>query len=347
MIRLDHYFSDRTTAFLRFNADEAVESIPSGQLIVKTLYDTKFNNGVVELSHVFSPSLINELKFGVNQTIYHTANVSPVPLGIAVSGFSSLTGSSTTDYPSKTFDLIDDLSWARGRHIFKFGFETRWILLNQGTSQSGTLTYTSTANFLDNSMGSASYTAILPLVRQRKTQYWGYAQDEWKATPNLTITAGIRYNFFNALQAIRRRRCSVRFRHLRRVLPAHRFFLSSPIRRFRPAPGHRLVPWRHGPARGSRHLPHGWPGRRPEPSHLEYRRPLLVQQHYVPDALLSFDSVSSVCGSRGTGRGFPARSGSQPERRLRCVMDRFRSAKAAFQYSWEPPAISATKERMF
>ena len=44
------------------------------------------------------------------------------------------------------------------------------------------LTYTSTAAFLDNNMGSASYTAILPLVRQRKTQYFGYVQDEWKAT---------------------------------------------------------------------------------------------------------------------------------------------------------------------
>ncbi len=29
-------------------------------------------------------------------------------------GFSSLTGASTTDYPSKTFDLIDDASWATG-----------------------------------------------------------------------------------------------------------------------------------------------------------------------------------------------------------------------------------------
>jgi hypothetical protein len=202
MIRLDHYFSERTTAFVRFNADEAVESTPSGQLIVKTLYDTKFNNGVVELSHVSTPSLINEARFGVNQTIYHTANLSPVPFGVAVSGFSSLTGSSTTDYPSKTFDLIDDLAWAKGRHIIKFGFETRWIRLNQGTSQSGTLTYTSTATFLNNSMGSASYTALLPLVRQRKTQYWGYVQDEWKATSNLAVTAGVRYNFFNALHAL-------------------------------------------------------------------------------------------------------------------------------------------------
>ncbi len=202
MVRLDHYFSERTTAFVRFNADEAVESVPTGQLTAKTLYDTKFNNGVVALSHVFTPALINEVKFGVNQTIYHTANLSPVPFGVAVSGFSSLTGASTTDYPSKTFDLIDDLSWAKGKHILKFGFETRWILMNQGTSQSGTLTYNSTADFLDNQMGSASYTAILPLVRQRKAQYCGYAQDQWKVTPNLTVTAGIRYNFFNALHAI-------------------------------------------------------------------------------------------------------------------------------------------------
>jgi hypothetical protein len=202
MVRLDHYFSGRTTAFIRFNADEAVETIPTGQLTAHQLIDTKFNNGVVALSHVFTPSLIDDLKFGINQTIYHTANLSPVPFGVAVSGFSSLTGASTTDYPSKSFDLIDDLSWAKGRHVIKFGFETRWILLNQGTSQSGTLTWNSTSAFDTNNMGSATYTAILPLVKQRKTQYFGYVQDEWKLSANLTVTAGIRYNFFNALHAI-------------------------------------------------------------------------------------------------------------------------------------------------
>lgn len=202
MVRLDHYFSARTTAFVRFNSDEAVESVPTGQLTAQTSYDTKFNNGVAALSHVFTPSLISEIKFGINQTIYHTANVSPVPFGVAVSGFSSLTGASTTDYPSKTFDLIDDVSWAKGKHIVKAGLEARWILLNQGTSENGTLTYNSTTAFQGNAMGSAAYTAILPLVRQRKVQYFGYVQDEWKAAPNLTVTAGVRYNFFNALHAV-------------------------------------------------------------------------------------------------------------------------------------------------
>lgn len=202
MVRFDHYFSDRTTAFVRFSSDEANESIPSGNLIVQTKYDTKFNNGVVSLSHVFAPTLINDLKFGVNQTIYHQATVSPLPFGVSISGFSALTGSSTSDDPSKTFDLIDNLSWAKGKHVFKFGYETRWLFMNQGSSASGTLTYNSTAAFETNNMGSATYTAILPLVRERKTEYFGYMQDEWKATANLTVTAGIRYNFFNALHAL-------------------------------------------------------------------------------------------------------------------------------------------------
>jgi hypothetical protein len=114
-----------------------VESIPTGKLTARTLYDTKFNNGVASLSHVFAPSFLDEVKFGVNQTIYPTPNLSPAPFGVSVSGFSSLTGASTTDYPSKTFGLIDDASWATGKHIVKFGLETRWALLSQGASQSG------------------------------------------------------------------------------------------------------------------------------------------------------------------------------------------------------------------
>jgi hypothetical protein len=97
---------------------------------------------------------------------------------------------------------MDDVALVKGKHTIKFGFEIRWLLLNQGTSQSGSLTYTSEQNFLNNNMGTASYTAVLPLVRQRKVQYWGYVEDAWKVTSNLSITAGVRYNFFNVFHAI-------------------------------------------------------------------------------------------------------------------------------------------------
>ena len=202
MVRLDYHFSDKTTSFVRYNSDEAVQTIPTGQLIAKTRYDTKFNNGVFEALHVFSPTLVNEFKFGINQDFYHSATVSPVPYTFSVSGFSSLAGRTTSDNPSKTISFIDDVSRSKGNHTLKFGFEIKRLFLNQGTSNSGTLTYTSTTNFLNNQVGTASYTSVLPLVRQRKNMYWLYAEDEWKVTPNLTINAGVRYNIFNALHAL-------------------------------------------------------------------------------------------------------------------------------------------------
>lgn len=202
MIRLDYHYSDKTTGFLRSNSDEAVETTPAGNLIAKTEYDTKFNNGEAELLHVFNANVVNEAKLGIDQDNYHSATVSPLPYTFSISGFSSLAGDSTSDYPSKSMSFLDDLSWAKGNHTLKFGIEIRRLFLNQGSSSSGTLTYTSINNFLDNHVGTASYTAELPLVRQRKTEYFAYAEDEWKAAPNLTINAGVRYNVFNALHAV-------------------------------------------------------------------------------------------------------------------------------------------------
>ena len=80
MIRIDQHFSDRTTAFARFNMDHAANALPTGALNVTSNANTVFRNGVVELLHVFTPSLVNDAKFGVNQQIYHTVNVSRQPL---------------------------------------------------------------------------------------------------------------------------------------------------------------------------------------------------------------------------------------------------------------------------
>lgn len=202
MIRLDYRYSDKTTAFVRFNSDEAFETTPSGSLTALTIFDTKFNNGVAELLHVFTPNLVSEFKFGINQDFYHSGTLSPLPYTFSVSGFSSFGGASTSDNPSKAISFLDDWSWSRGGHTLKFGFELKRDFLNQGSSPKGTLSYSSTNNFLNNIVNTASYTALLPLVRQRKTQYWAYLEDEWKVTQNFTINAGVRYNVFNALHAI-------------------------------------------------------------------------------------------------------------------------------------------------
>ena len=202
MFRLDYHFSDKTTSFLRYNSDEAVSTTPTGNLIAQSKLDTKFNNGVFEVLHVFSPTMVNEFKFGFNQDQYHSGTVSPVPYTIGVSGFSALAGNTTSDNPSKSISFADDISWSKGGHTLKFGFEAKRYYVNQGSSNSGTLSYSSTTAFLNNQINTASYKSTLPLVRQRKTEYFVYAEDEWKVNPNLTVNAGVRYNIFNALSAL-------------------------------------------------------------------------------------------------------------------------------------------------
>ena len=202
MVRLDYHFSGKTTAFVRLNSDEAQETTPTGNLTALTLFDTKANSGEAELLQVFTPTLLSELKFGINQNFYHSATLSPLPYTFSVSGFSSFAGNSTSDNPSKTVSVLDDWSWSKGKHTLKFGFEIKRDFLNQGSSSKGTLSYSSIANFMADVVNSASYTALLPLVRQRKTEYWLYAEDEWKVSDNFTVNAGVRYNIFNALHAL-------------------------------------------------------------------------------------------------------------------------------------------------
>ncbi len=209
MIRIDQHFTSRTTAFVRYNADEAVGNNLTGNLNARALADTRFKNGVVDLVHIFSPTLLNEAKFGANLQMYHTGNQTLVPTTVSVPGFSSLTASNTSDAYAKSMSLIDNLSWQKGRHTLKFGYETRWVLLNQGNSPTGTLNFVAASgtgnaqnNFLNNVVDSATYVSLTPLLRLRKAQYWGYVQDEWKVTDRLTLNLGLRYNFFNRFHEV-------------------------------------------------------------------------------------------------------------------------------------------------
>lgn len=243
MFRIDQHFSDRTTAYLRYNADEAVYSIPTGALDVLAGTDTKLQNGVAELLHVFSPDLMTEAKFGVNQDIYHTANISSVPFAVNVSNLSPLTASSTTDGDGTTFSYVDDTTWVKNRHILKFGVEIRRINMNQGNSASGTLTYLSLGDLMRNGMDGATYTSLLPLKRLRKTQFYGYAEDEYKVTSNLTVNAGVRYSFFNVFHEVDNRAIPFDFATCGGYCPASSPFTFPRHADFDPRLG---IAWAHG-----------------------------------------------------------------------------------------------------
>jgi hypothetical protein len=214
MLRLDHRFSTADTAYLRFNFDAAFSDLPlvegGSYLKDRQQVTSRPVNGELESIHIFSPRLVNELKFGFNRGNVYTINqgVTNLPYTIAVAsipgftGFTTLASNQFKIGVGNTYSYIDNLTLVRGEHTLKSGVEVRRIQLNQGNTPSGAITFASGTSFLANSVSSASYAAQLPVNGLRKTETYFYAEDEWKLLANLTLNMGVRYTFYNIFHEV-------------------------------------------------------------------------------------------------------------------------------------------------
>jgi hypothetical protein len=212
MLRLDHRFSENTTSFVRFNIDRAVNTQPlasSGNYLADRQQLTSAPvNGGIELLHIFSPALVNEAKFGFNRGTADTTDINQtgLPYTFAVSGaFTTLNNNKANTGVGNSFSGIDNLTFVKGRHTLKAGVEIRRVQLNQGNTESGTVVFPSTAAFDADEVSTASLNGALPINGLRKTQYYGYIQDEFKWRPNLTVNLGARYSFFNLFHEVQGR----------------------------------------------------------------------------------------------------------------------------------------------
>ncbi len=221
MLRLDHRFSEKTTAFMRVNVDRAANTQPlagnSGQYLEDQQQLTSGPiNGGIELLHVFSSSLVNEFKVGYNRSTADTLNLNHTgaPYAVSVSGFTTLSNNQFKVGAGNTFSEIDNLTWSRGRQTVKAGAEIRRVQLNQGNTEAGTLSFAATATnpgselcpgcmaFDANQVSTATLNGTLPVNGLRKTQYYGYLQDEFKWTPSLSLNLGMRYSFLNIFHEV-------------------------------------------------------------------------------------------------------------------------------------------------
>jgi hypothetical protein len=204
MIRFDHHFTEKTSSFLRFNYDRSVNTQPVS--IVSTDSQQRVTtpvNGIIELLHTFSPTLVNEVKFGYNRATSNTYNLSKTGAvyQIAVSGgpgpgFGALNYDYNTIYVGNSFSGLDNVTWFHGRQTVKFGGEYRRVQLNQNYGEHGTVTFSSLQNLGANVVKKASLTGALPVNDLRKNIVIGYVQDEYKLRPNFTLNLGARYTFF-------------------------------------------------------------------------------------------------------------------------------------------------------
>jgi Carboxypeptidase regulatory-like domain/TonB dependent receptor len=99
--------------------------------------------------------------------------------------------------PDKVYDFIDQVSYLRGKHSFKFGGELRRDLVHQATYRGGRgrVKFGSLEDFLSGNPQNAGFLAGDPTRNISQWLYAGYAQDDWRITRKITLNLGLRYEF--------------------------------------------------------------------------------------------------------------------------------------------------------
>ena len=245
-LRFDGAFRERDRAFARYSyfsdVEQPVTPLPDGSgVIAGTVIGT---GGVSGLSHVlgqqavfnethtFSPRVLNDLRLGYTRrgngiggpTLATTAStalgIPGIPTNAAFNnalplftfaGFQQLGPSASTfsAYQTAVWQMVDTMSYSRGRHAFKAGVDLRWYQLNTvsppnptgsfaftttGTDQQGvTNSGNAVASFLLGQVDTFQIDLQTAKLRPRDHIFEGFAQDDWRMTDRLTLNLGARY----------------------------------------------------------------------------------------------------------------------------------------------------------
>lgn len=159
--------------------------------------------------HTFSPALTNELRLGYNRynQQYPVPNVKFPGLDAFPSFvFNDLNIGNLGPDPNapqftliNTYQLTENLTWIRGAHTFKFGFDGRKYIAPQTFTQRsrGDYEYTYVSDFLfDQTPDSLAQRSLgNPVFYGDQIATYFYGNDSWKVTPHFTLNLGLRWEF--------------------------------------------------------------------------------------------------------------------------------------------------------
>ena len=176
----------------------------------------RVRNGRLSWTASPRPSLVNELRFGwatdrqadtFNQQLY---NPSLGFIGLTVAGQTGL-GNGVNYLPrvepnEQRFQIADNASWTRGKHIVKFGADiastadyTYYLSPAYGAYTYQTVTQFA-LDFSGNTAGAKNWQSFSqafgnPVVDATIRDYGFYAEDQYLVTPKITLNYGVRYEY--------------------------------------------------------------------------------------------------------------------------------------------------------
>ena len=233
--RFDYQVTDKDRVYLRYNRDQGYGVIPydsTGSGSAETIVP---QNLVLAYNRVHSASLVNEVKFGFNGSKTRVSGFAPTIPGVNLDGVTlSLTGVTTLDgtssyasptgqikissafsgkaapYTNYSLSFIDNLSIIRGAHNIKAGVEIRPQSIENAFLGGTTYSFNGIQGFMagtpsqvqviGNTNDLSPWTGKSGYFHLHQTFYIGYIQDEWKIRPNLTMSYGLRYEYYSPMK---------------------------------------------------------------------------------------------------------------------------------------------------
>ncbi len=225
-IRIDQSLSAADQLYGSYTFVDVPHIVPSVMPVQGTDYPMRSQLASLTETHIFSPHIVNEFRFGYNRgktflvsqgalgtnyaaSTFGFTNTSPNPFDFGVPdagipGFSTI-GSFAESIGSidQDFQLVDNLSIVRGNQNIKTGINLMRERFFQITDFGGIPSFNFTGQFTGSSLGdmllgipfNATTSVGNSSQNLRTTYYAPYIQDDWRVLPNLTINLGLRYEY--------------------------------------------------------------------------------------------------------------------------------------------------------